>query len=187
MRLDAFEAGAANQLVQEMSAEATALVAPGARGMPTFEHRMAFMRYVGQGHEITVELPPRPLVASDAAALRRAYERDYAALFERHIPNAAIEILSWSVQVSTETRLPPLQGAAPPAPAPRPMATRPVFDGRSGRTTEVPVYRREALMPGSAFAGPAIVAEDETSTYITPSFTAHIDASGCIVMDRRDA
>jgi N-methylhydantoinase A len=51
----------------------------------------------------------------------------------------------------------------------------------------VPVYRRESLPPGSAFSGPAIVAEDETSTYISASFAAHIDASGCIVMDRKDA
>jgi N-methylhydantoinase A len=187
MRLDIFDAAAASELLKEMSAEATALVVPGARGLATFERRMAFMRYVGQGHEITVELPQRPLVASDAGALREAYERNYAALFERHIPNAAIEILSWSVQVSTEAKLPALQGAAPAAPAPKPAGKRPVFDGRSGRTTEVPVYRRESLPPGSAFPGPAIVAEDETSTYISASFAAHIDASGCIVMDRKDA
>ncbi len=187
MRLAGFDAAAATALLQEMSAEATALVAPGARGMKMYERRMAFMRYVGQGHEITVELPERALQAADADALRAAYERDYAVLFERHIPNAAIEILSWSVQVSTEAKLPAVQGKAPAAPAPKPVGLRPVFDGRSGRTTEVPVYRREALPPGSAFAGPAIVAEDETSTYITASFTAHIDASGCIVMDRKDA
>jgi len=187
MRLDAFDPAAATALLQEMSAEATALVAPGARGMKTFERRMAFMRYVGQGHEITIELPERALAAADAEALRAAYEREYAVLFERHIPNAAIEILSWSVQVSTEAKLPAVQGKAGAAPAPVPVAKRPVFDGRSGRTTEVPVYRREALPPGSAFAGPAIVAEDETSTYITASFAAHIDASGCIVMDRKDA
>lgn len=185
MRLDAFDGASASELLGEMSIEATALVAPGARGMKTFERRVAFMRYIGQGHEIMVVLPQRPLVASDAEALRASYERDYAALFERHIPNAAIEILSWSVQVSTETKLPAVQGAAPKMPPPVPARHRPVFDGRSGRTTEVPVYRREKLPPGSAFAGPAIVAEDETSTYISASFTAHIDASGCIVMDRK--
>ena len=187
MRLDAFDAAAASELLKEMSVEATALVVPGARGMATFERRLAFMRYVGQGHEITVELPQRPLVASDAAALREAYERDYAGLFERHIPNAAIEILSWSVQVSTEAKLPARQGAAPVVPAPKPLGKRPVFDGRSGRTTDVPVYRRDSLALGSIFSGPAIVAEDETSTYISASFAAHIDASGCIVMDRKDA
>jgi len=187
MRLDAFDAAAASELLKEMSAEATALVAPGARGLATFERRLAFMRYVGQGHEITVELPLRAVQAADAQALREAYERDYAVLFERHIPNAAIEILSWSVQVSTEAKLPAPQGAAPSSATPRAVGKRAVFDGRSGRTVEVPVYRRDALPPGSRFAGPAIVAEDETSTYISASFAAHIDASGCIVMDRQEA
>ena len=33
--------------------------------------------------------------------------------------------------------------------------------------------------------GPAIIAEDETSTFITASFDARIDGAGCIVMERR--
>ena len=185
MRLDAFDPAGANALLAEMSKEATALVEPGARGAPTFEKRIAFMRYVGQGHEITVPLPLTALTAADADKMRKDYERDYAALFERHIPDAAIEILSWSVQVSTEAKMPAVQGKAPDAPQPVPVGRRAVFDGRSGRSLDVPVYRREKLPLGSAFPGPAIVAEDETSTYISASFTVHIDASGCIVMDRK--
>ena len=187
MRLDTFDAAAASDLLEEMSREATALVVPGSRGLPTFERRVAFMRYVGQGHEIMVTLPQRPLTASDTEALREAYERDYGVLFERHIPNAAIEILSWSVQVSPEAKRPEVQGKAGSVPAPQPVGRRPVFDGRSGKTADVPVYRREKLPPGSIFSGPAIVAEDETSTYISASFAAHIDASGCIVMERKAA
>jgi N-methylhydantoinase A len=33
--------------------------------------------------------------------------------------------------------------------------------------------------------GPAIIAEDETSTFVPASFDARIDAAGCIVMERR--
>jgi len=80
-----------------------------------------------------------------------------------------------------------VQGKAGAAAAPEPVGRRPVFDGRSGKTADVPVYRREKLPPGSRFSGPAIVAEDETSTYVSASFAAHIDASGCIVMDRKAA
>ena len=64
------------------------------------------------------------------------------------------------------------------------LAERRIREGQSAYDT---LEKIRALPPGSAFAGPAIVAEDETSTYITASFTAHIDASGCIVMDRKDA
>ena len=186
MRLDAFDAQGANELLGEMSREATALVAPGARGAATTERRVAFMRYIGQGHEITVPLPNRALTAQDATMMRDTYEREYAALFERHIPGSAIEVLSWSVQVSTETKLPAVQLDAGQTAAPQPVGRRAVFDGRAGRTLDVPVYRREKLEPGGRFAGPAVVAEDETSTWISPSFTAHIDASGCIVMDRKE-
>ena len=91
-----------------------------------------------------------------------------------------------SANVDYEASLPALQTASPATLASVPVGLRAVFDGRSGRTTEVPVYRRDALPPGSTFPGPAIVTEDETSTYVSASFAAHIDASGCIVMDRRD-
>ena len=99
-------------------------------------------------------------------ALREAFEREYAALFERHIPGAAIEILSWSVLVSTEAKLPARAGRGASRAGARAGRQR----GRcstaaAGGTIEVPVYRREALAPGSALPGPAIIAEDETSTY----------------------
>ena len=46
-------------------------------------------------------------------------------------------------------------------------------------------WARTALALYREHKADAIVAEDETSTYISASFTAHIDASGCIVMDRK--
>ena len=62
-RLDAFDVAAVSDLLDEMATEARALVEPGAAGAPVRERRAAFMRYVGQGHEITVELPNRRLTA----------------------------------------------------------------------------------------------------------------------------
>src|ERR1700730_12322971 len=70
MRLDAFDSAGASALLAEMSRDARALVEPGARGAPTYERRLAYMRYVGQGHEITVPLPERPLTEADAVSLR---------------------------------------------------------------------------------------------------------------------
>ena len=32
--------------------------------------------------------------------------------------------------------------------------------------------------------GPAVIVEDETSTFVSASFDAHVDGDGCIVMDR---
>ena len=185
MRLDNFDAAGASALLAAMSRDARALVEPGARGAPTTERRLAYMRYVGQGHEITVPLPLRDLTADDATALRETFEREYSVLFRRPIPGAAIEALSWSVLVSTKAQRPQ---PAPPVAARRPPSadgTRAFFDGRANARIDVPLYRRERMEPGARVVGPAIIAEDETSTFVTATFDARIDAAGCIVMERR--
>ena len=185
MRLDAFDAAAANALIDGMAREAHALVAPGARGQKVVETRVAYMRYVGQGHEITVPLPVRALAAGDAEGLRAEFEREYALLFERHIPGAAIEALSWSVTVSTEARRPVALTAPARRPAPKPVGSRRFFDARLSQHVEVPVYWRNDLVPGATVAGPAIIAEDETSTFVSAAFEAWLDAAGGIVLERK--
>jgi N-methylhydantoinase A len=185
MRLDKFDFAAASTLLAQMSADARALVEPGARGAPTHERRLAYMRYVGQGHEISVAVPVRALSADDAVALRAAFEREYSVLFRRPIPGAGIEVLSWSVLLSTNTRRPEATALVADKPAPSPDGHRPFFDGRAGAFVDVPVYRRARLQAGVRVPGPAIIAEDATSTFVTASFDARIDGAGCIVMDRR--
>ena len=187
IRLDAFDADAVSGLLAEMSAEAHALVEPGARSAPVTERRRAYMRYAGQGHEITVTLPPGNLTANDIPALRTAFEREYATLFARPIPDAAIEILTWSVLVGTAT--PALQRVQPVAitAAAKPSGTRAFFDGCAGGAVNVALYRREDIQPGALVSGPAIIAEDETSTFVSVNFDAHIDRAGCIVMNRKAA
>jgi N-methylhydantoinase A len=43
------------------------------------------------------------------------------------------------------------------------------------------------MTPGLTIPGPAVIAEDETSTFISTSFDAHIDGAGSIVMERKAA
>src|SRR5690349_3839569 len=185
MRLDGFDAAGASAVLAEMAKDARALVEPGARGAPITERRLAYMRYVGQGHEITVPLPVRDLTVSDADTLRSAFEREYSSLFRRHIPHAAIEVLSWSVLISTQAQRPIALPPAAEKRAPAPDGKRTFFDGRAGAAVDVPLYRRERMEAGVRVAGPAIIAEDETSTFVTASFDARIDAAGCIVLERR--
>jgi N-methylhydantoinase A len=40
---------------------------------------------------------------------------------------------------------------------------------------------------GEAILGPAIISEEETSTFVSAKFDAAIDESGCIVMQRKAA
>ena len=186
-RLSSFDVGAVNALLAEMTAQAEAAVAAGSFGAPTEERRTAYMRYVGQGHEIAVDLPAHALSGTDVAGIRAAYDREYARFYDRPVPGSDIEIMSFAVRVAT---LPAPVDAAPATPAPRaakPTRSQAVRDTATGAVAQWAVYDRTALAPGDTLAGPAIVAEDETSTLIGPGWRARIDALGYIDMTQEGA
>jgi N-methylhydantoinase A len=182
MRLDAFDADGANELIAAMEREAGGHARAAAGERPVAVKRSAFMRYLGQGHEITVGLPNRTLTAADAGTFRAEFEREYTRQFERHIPNAAIEIMTWVVLATTETEPPRRLEAVKPRPAPAAVAERSVFDAKLGKRLTVQMYERGDLSPGVTIKGPALIVEEGTSTYVSPSFDAAVDAGGALVL-----
>ena len=101
MRLSAFDAGVVGEVIAEMRAEATAVVASGAPGSPASEQVRAYMRYVGQGHEIGVEVPAEVVAGTGSvAALRGAFDKAYRAVYDRVIPGLDVEVLSWTLVVT---------------------------------------------------------------------------------------
>ncbi|WP_204278711.1 hypothetical protein, partial [Enterobacter hormaechei] len=65
---------------------------------------------------------------------------------------------------------------------PQPIGSRPVFDGRSGKTVDVPMIDRATMTPGAVVAGPAIIVEAGTSTFVTATFDAELDAGYGLVL-----
>ncbi len=187
MRLDSFDAASVNRLFAEMRTEAEAIVRRGAPAAKLVEQRSAFMRYRGQGHEIAVELPVRELTAGDRSTIRELFEAVYRRLYSRPIPGVDIEILSWVVAV----RAPSEGHLAAPArerPSdPKPASRRPMFDPDVGEFQQVPIYWRPDLAPGARISGPAVIAEDETSTVVSARFDARIDRFGYIELTRNEA
>ncbi len=186
-RFSTFDVDAVNALLDDMAAEAKSVVVQGSFGAALHETRVAYMRYVGQGHEIAVRLPPHRLTASDVPAIRAAYDDEYTRFYNRPVPGSDVEILSYAVSVATVT------DDEPPSPpdavrhAARPVRTQLVRDTASGEQAEWPVFERAALTPGAVLQGPAIIAEDETSTLVGPSWSALIDGYGYIVLSREAA
>jgi N-methylhydantoinase A len=186
MRLSSFEPENANRLLADMRAEAETIVRRAAPDAPLAERRSAFMRYRGQGHEIAVELPVRAFNSADRAAITALFEDTYRRLYSRPIPGVDIEILSWVVTISA-----PAQGelasAMPTRPSePKARARRPLFDPQAGEFQNVPIYWRSDLGPGAKIAGPAVIAEDDTSTVVSRLFEAQVDKFGYIALTRRE-
>jgi N-methylhydantoinase A len=186
-RLNAFDAAAVNAMLREMQDEARTIVAAGAPGAAIAEHRHVEMRYIGQGHEIAVDLPLRELGADDAALLRELFEKRYAEIFGRPVPGVEVEILAWSVTMSASVGGKTSDPRDPVESRPASKEQRRLFDGLLGEYKDVPVHWRDELAPGSRLSGPAIIAEAQTATVVLAPFDAHIDRFGNIVLERRHA
>jgi N-methylhydantoinase A len=183
-RLSRLDVARVSALLAGMAADAAEVVAQGSFDAKTQETRLAYMRYVGQGHEIAVPLPAQELTGDDVATIRAAYDAEYTKFYNRPVPGSDIEVMSYAVTVATV--VPAVDGMLT-KPAPHGAAaagTRKVLDTASGMVSDWSVYAREALKPGACFNGPAIVAEAETSTLVGPGWTGRITAEGYIELRR---
>jgi len=184
--LDGFDADLVNTTLAAMEAEARAFVDTGAAGADTVTKLTAFMRYRGQGWEIPVPLDIRRFAPGDEPALIAAFEAAYHALFGRIIDGLMPEITNWSLTVASR----------PPDPAPvarlvtgAPAAvrrTRRFFDAALRREVEAVEVARADMIQGAIAEGPAIIAEDETSTIVTSAFRAVGQPDGCLLLIRKE-
>ena len=186
-RFSSFDLAAVNAVLVEMQAEAASVVAEGAFGAPTTERRIAFMRYVGQGHEIAVPLPACRLEAADVAEIRASFDVEYSRFYDRPVPGSDVEIMSFAVVVATEMAT---VAAAPDAPddgTAAPVRHRAVRDHATGELRDWAIFDRASLLPGARLSGPAVIAEDETSTLVGPGWTARVTALGYLDLRRETA
>ena len=182
-RLSTLDISAVNALLDDMAAEAEAVVAPGRFGAALRQTRIAFMRYVGQGHEIPVPLPARALQDADADLIRAAYNTEYSRFYDRPVPGSDVEIMSYAVLVATVQDAG--QAAAPAADA-TPSAPRQqmVRDTVTGEVSAWTIQDRAALRVGDVLAGPAIITEAETSTLVGPGWQVRLNTIGYLELQR---
>jgi N-methylhydantoinase A len=184
-RLGRFDAAAVDALLSDMAREAEAVVALGGFGAPTRQARIAYMRYVGQGHEIPVALPPGRLGGAEVAGLRAAFDAEYARFYDRPVPGSDVEVMSYAVTVATVPDAAPAATAAAAVPGSTRMQQ--VRDTATGEASDWTVYDRAALAMGQSVPGPAIIAEDETSTLVGPGWRATVDPRGYLDLVREAA
>jgi N-methylhydantoinase A len=146
--------------------------------------RLADMRYVGQGSEITVALP----ATLDTTAVRAAFETSYRALFGRTPPGAAIQFVALRLALTAPMpgagNILRLGGAAPAVDLATALkGRRDVYFPDAGGITETAVYDRYALPAGTRIVGPAVFEENESTFVIGPSSSATVLPDGSILTE----
>ena len=186
--LSALQADVINTLVEEMRREALAVVRQGTGSEHLLETRHAYMRYVGQGHEIPVGLPVENYGDQHGGIFRAAFEKAYTQLYGRIIEGVDIEVLSWTLTISAPSQAPAesvgVESAARQLPEPDDF--QPLFDPLMASQVNAPVFLRQSLRAGDCLRGPVLITEDQTTTVVTSNYRAEIDARGYIVMTRRE-
>ena len=187
LSLKSFDNTAINALFARLRAEARKIVDLGVGYGPIAERRFADMRYRGQGHDLQVEIPAREYAANDAAALAELFDSTYRRVYNRVIPGLAVEALTWTLVLS---RAPPASlsdapNAIPAASLAEAAGVRRVFDADVGAFVEASVFARGKMKPGARFSGPALIVEDQTTTFAPSAFDGIVSPEGHIVLTRR--
>ena len=181
---DKFDPAYVNKLFADMQDEAAAVVKAGAPNAKLVVARTADMRYRGQGHEITVDMPPGAFTAASKQTLIDLYEKGYAATFGRTIPGLDVEIMNWTLRLAAEQPAVPKIATQPADIPSKARGSRLVYDPADQDMKDVSVYHRADLVVGSVMPGPAVIAEDETTTIVPKSFTARITPIGAILLEK---
>ena len=151
----------------------------GFAGEPELRRSIS-MRYLGQNYEHEVEIEDGQL---DDAALERSFRRFdalHAARYGYQIDDEVIELVSFKVSAIGPRPTPDLNRAVETIPFPR--AGREVYLRESGFETAA-VLRRASLEPGESVAGPALVEEDGSTTFVEPGMSVVCSEQGALVID----
>ncbi len=182
--LEGLDINGLNDFFDAMTEEAETVVRAGAPEGALLRHRVAFMRYHGQGHEIEVGLPDRALTGSDLEDLRAAFEAEYSRQFSRVVPGMTIEVLNWGLSVSSQPLVPAQHRKTPAGQFVSPRETRDIICDVSGKPCRAGVFDRADLKSGAHVQGPALIIEAQTTTFVSADFTAEIDGQGNIWLTR---
>ena len=124
------------------------------------------MRYVGQSFELTV-----PFGLDVLSAFHEVHERAYG----HAMPEREVEVVNVRLHAIGSVEKPVLKPETL-----QESVDAPLLERRDGMS----FYDREALLPGMVFAGPALVFQLDSTTYVAPGWSARVDAYRNLILER---
>ncbi|HWG03680.1 MAG TPA: hydantoinase/oxoprolinase family protein [Beijerinckiaceae bacterium] len=174
------------KIYAELVAQGRAALAKSRAGKVTVKiAHAADMRYVGQEHAVTIDIPAALLKRRDRDAIKALFDAEHQRRYGTSAPAEAAEIVSLRVTVRGAMKKPPLETIASGGRVPLRAAAagnRAVHFTGHRAAIETPAYRRDALRAGNRINGPALIEEHASTTVLFPGDRAEIDAFGNIVV-----
>jgi N-methylhydantoinase A len=147
--------------------------------------RAADMRYVGQEHAVTVDLPMDVFERQNRDAVKQYFDDMHELRYGTSAPMEKAEMVSLRSTV-TGLMKKPLQKFVPAGeetpPEDASSGTRPVFFNEEGQFVDTPTYSRDALLAGNSIAGPALLEEHASTTVVMPGDALEVDRFGNLII-----
>ncbi len=157
-----------------------AILASATRAQSIDIKRYADMRYVGQEHAVTVELPQALFESRDVDGVKRAFDDVHLLRYGTCAPKEAAQIVSVRVSVAGTMLKPPQEKHSPVSgrdAAAAQVRRKPVFFDDAG-FVDTPVYDRTLLQAGDRIQGPALIEEHASTTVVLPTDRVVVDPFG---------
>ncbi len=174
------------QHFQQMEAEGAELIRHS--GIPVEAiavHRSVDMRYVGQEHAATLDLPLDLFRDRDKVAIRKLFNASHERLYGYASDEGDAEIVS--VRSSTQgivpkPKMPAIAKGGEKPPAAAATGSRPVHFRVAGGDVDCPTFARARLQAGNRIAGPALIEEHASTTVVFPGDTLVVDDLGNLLI-----
>jgi N-methylhydantoinase A len=173
-------------LFGEMEARGRETVTRGQTSlMGTAASRAADMRYVGQEHAVTVDLPVGLFRHQDREGIKRLFDAVHETRYGFSVASEKAEIVSLRSAIVGQMRKPPFEHIArgdanPDAEAFR--GKRPVYFASTG-FVDTPTWNRPLLKAGNRIEGPTLIEEHASTTVVHPGDFVSVDDFGDLIID----
>ena len=183
MLLNVFQAEKVNELLKKMRNEAEKIIQNTSGKVSFIEERYAFMRYAGQGHEIKVAIDNADLSYEHSAKIKSSFEEQYEKLYSRILPNADIEILTWSLSISIANEEKKSFKNLKSFNKIKESKLVDFVDYERNEKIKIPYFERSELKPGDIISGQCIISEDQTTVVVSKNFNTKVLSNNFLQME----
>ena len=183
MLLNKFNYEKVNNLLASMRNEAENIIQKNSDKTEFSEERFAFMRYAGQGHEIKVPIDNDILSNEDVKKIKSSFEANYEKLYSRTLPNADIEILTWSLSLSIVGENSNEYLELDTYKTIKENSIIDFCDYQSGEKIKIPNYDRTELNPGDLIQGQCVITEAQTTIVVSNNFNTKVLSNNFLQME----
>ena len=183
MLLNVFQAEKVNELLKKMRNEAEKIIQNTSGKVSFAEERYAFMRYAGQGHEIKVAIDNADLSNYHSAKIKSSFEEQYEKLYSRILPNADIEILTWSLSLSIANEEKTSFKNLKSFNKIKESKLVDFVDYERNEKIKIPYFERSELKPGDIISGQCIISEDQTTVVVSKNFNTKVLSNNFLQME----